>query len=678
LDRYGKSVPPYRLDRGDKLVALAVTVFFFLLYFLTCSHYVNIAGDSPELIGGTYSLGILHPPGYPTYTMVGYVVSHIPIGSIAFRVNLMSVIFHSAAILILFIILKKITLNRTASLIAVFILGTSYLFWFYSLLAEVFPINDFFAVLLILMAIWVRERWLSGNCEGSKRLFVLLAFLCGLSLTHHQTILLVFPVVVLITLRPLLEVLKKPRYLILSVAVFILGLLPYIYLPIRASSQPYMNFGDPSSFSSFFNVVTRRTYGSTRLWIGPSAAHRMDLVFDYLNTLNKEVYILGILLGILGMFRMARRRMGDFLPLMTGFILAGIIFPLMANVELHGPFEISTIERFYLLPTIFFCFFIASGIEQILAWIRKGASRLDLREGLRHGLVIVAVLLIIFPFILPFHRTLDSVNLRNDTIGEAYTDNLLSPIEDGAVLILAGDVPVETVDFYYRMCYENKRDVTTIIWSFWGLPWYMDHLRKWYPELKLPDTNETGDLFAKKGKYYKAWLVDYLIKNNPQVTDFYTIEKNLGIERDYEMLPYGLAYKIVPLDAPIDYDEYAGFLVNYFGNLDRRGLDYPLYGENRREIFLIQYYSMYMNEAVTVLRDNGQLEEASIICASAFETYPFKEYEWKAADIFMEMGSNDNAEEILRDYADRGLYYDEKTWQALIDIEKIEAEKGAE
>ena len=38
-------------------------------------------------------LGIAHPPGYPLYTMLGKLFTLIPLGDVAYRVNLMSAFF---------------------------------------------------------------------------------------------------------------------------------------------------------------------------------------------------------------------------------------------------------------------------------------------------------------------------------------------------------------------------------------------------------------------------------------------------------------------------------------------------------------------------------------------------------------------------------------------------------
>ncbi|MBW2474999.1 MAG: DUF2723 domain-containing protein, partial [Deltaproteobacteria bacterium] len=42
-------------------------------------------------------LGVPHPPGYPTYTLLGWLFTRLPFGSIAWRVNLLSSVSTAAA-----------------------------------------------------------------------------------------------------------------------------------------------------------------------------------------------------------------------------------------------------------------------------------------------------------------------------------------------------------------------------------------------------------------------------------------------------------------------------------------------------------------------------------------------------------------------------------------------------
>jgi len=48
-------------------------------------------------------LGVAHEPGYPLFTMLGHLFSCLSVGSIPFRVNLLSVICHGATVGVIYL-----------------------------------------------------------------------------------------------------------------------------------------------------------------------------------------------------------------------------------------------------------------------------------------------------------------------------------------------------------------------------------------------------------------------------------------------------------------------------------------------------------------------------------------------------------------------------------------------
>ena len=50
-------------------------------------------GDAGELIQVAIEGGVVHPPGYPTWTMLAYAFSRLPLGEPAWRINLSSAVF---------------------------------------------------------------------------------------------------------------------------------------------------------------------------------------------------------------------------------------------------------------------------------------------------------------------------------------------------------------------------------------------------------------------------------------------------------------------------------------------------------------------------------------------------------------------------------------------------------
>ena len=75
--------------------AVTTSCTIFIIYTLTLAPdlvHTPLSGDSGELITASYTWGIPHPTGYPTYTLLSKLFSFLPVGTIAFRYNLFSAV----------------------------------------------------------------------------------------------------------------------------------------------------------------------------------------------------------------------------------------------------------------------------------------------------------------------------------------------------------------------------------------------------------------------------------------------------------------------------------------------------------------------------------------------------------------------------------------------------------
>lgn len=83
--------------RKDYLASILLCTLTLIVYALTAAPGVTLA-DSADFTNGVLTLGIVHPPGYPLYTVLGHLFSLLPIGDPAFRVNLFSAVWASLSL----------------------------------------------------------------------------------------------------------------------------------------------------------------------------------------------------------------------------------------------------------------------------------------------------------------------------------------------------------------------------------------------------------------------------------------------------------------------------------------------------------------------------------------------------------------------------------------------------
>lgn len=199
----------------DYAAAAAAFLLTFAVYVYTLAPSVTTE-DSGELITAAVHLGVPHPPGYPLWSLSGFLISHLfPFGSVAWRINLMSALFGGIANGLLALMvshsgrwlqerlggggeLEKNWWPPCAALTAALILGFSDSMWSQAVIAEVYTLNALFLIgILLCFYRWMRQprhiNWLLatvllfslGLTNHHTLLFILPAFLLGVFLAHR-------------------------------------------------------------------------------------------------------------------------------------------------------------------------------------------------------------------------------------------------------------------------------------------------------------------------------------------------------------------------------------------------------------------------------------------------------------------------------------------------------------
>ena len=85
-------------SRQDALLCVLVGAVALFVYLRTVAPSLLEEGDGVELATVSYVLGISHPTGYPLFTLLGYLFTHlVPVGSVVGRLNVLSAILTAAA-----------------------------------------------------------------------------------------------------------------------------------------------------------------------------------------------------------------------------------------------------------------------------------------------------------------------------------------------------------------------------------------------------------------------------------------------------------------------------------------------------------------------------------------------------------------------------------------------------
>src|ERR1051326_2473444 len=99
---------PSVASRRDLPMALVLSAAFLLLYLRTLCPTVYL-GDSGEIATAIVTGGVIHPPGYPLFTLLGRVaLALIPYGEPAFRIGCLVAAAGAGAVATLYWIGRKL------------------------------------------------------------------------------------------------------------------------------------------------------------------------------------------------------------------------------------------------------------------------------------------------------------------------------------------------------------------------------------------------------------------------------------------------------------------------------------------------------------------------------------------------------------------------------------------
>ena len=306
------------------IVAAAIALSTFAVYLLTVAPDVYSL-DSPELATAAHTLGIAHEPGYPLYTLAGWTFSHaFPIGTVAYRLNVLSAVLASAAVAVTFLVAMRITPRLAVAAAGALALAFSYYFWSDALAAEVYSLDALLYAGLLLSALAWRDH-------RSAPLALLTGLLLGLALATRTTALLFLPALLAFAW---MSGERSPRTYASAAGGLAFGLAFYLYLPLRSLAgvdvgpgtyrlDGTLEIADLATWSGFWSHVSAAQFRADTFAYGPIDAMREAAVFGW--DLAGGFLLIGIPLGIAGIARLWQRDRGMLL-LVGGTALPAAIF----------------------------------------------------------------------------------------------------------------------------------------------------------------------------------------------------------------------------------------------------------------------------------------------------------------------------------------------------------------
>ncbi|MBD3271416.1 MAG: DUF2723 domain-containing protein [Elusimicrobia bacterium] len=370
---------------------LSIVCFAYFLPHVFPSIY---GGDTGELIVTAHTLGIPHAPGYPLFNLVGKLFeTSIPWASEGFRINVGAAVMGSCTVVLFYRFILSFFDSRFIACLTAIVIGSVPIFFEQSIVTEVFMLNMLIALTVLIL---VNQPFHLPHIYAA-------AFLFGLGLANHQTIILIIPVVhimldrshrtyvmsmymgsffllffsawagmglwiIMMGYHALRSKFSSAIYRAAGMAGFmsLLGVAVYAYLPIRAHAGPMINFGDPKTWDNFIAVITRKEFGSLTLHPTALTFRSFDTLWLQLlgitQTVMTQIGIPGILLGGIGLFATRKKPIASIA--VSSIMISGLLFIVYSNLS-PNTLALWRLERFYLLPMIGYGLLVAGALSLI-------------------------------------------------------------------------------------------------------------------------------------------------------------------------------------------------------------------------------------------------------------------------------------------------------------------------
>ncbi|MEO0077391.1 MAG: DUF2723 domain-containing protein [candidate division WOR-3 bacterium] len=568
---------------GQVWLPFSVGSAALVVYALTVAPAVGLI-DSGELSAGCYLLNILHPTGYPLYTLLGRLATTIPLGSVVNRMAGMSALLSAVGVGLFVLLCLRLGLSGWSAASAGLVMAFSVPVWSSSTDAEVHSLTLVLGVLV----------WLATVRTDSRNYLLFFAYLAGLALTNHMSAAsLVAGAAIAVVSSARSEVRRR---LLVTILLFLLGLSPYLFLLLRARAGPVMAWGNPVNLERLWWHVTGKQY---QVWMFSLP------VSEILANAGRCAAMLGRSLtwvlipvsaaGAIVMFRIRR-------GLAVGLVATAVL------AFLYGiNYSIPDIEAYFLPVMVTLGLFVACGLELIVQRWRPARPA---------ALLPAAVLLATGWASLSRHGHYVALDAALNTLASA---------DSGAVIVT--DWWDLYAPVYYLQHVERVRpDVCVIDRELVRRSWYVGYLESEYPWLFAGLRNEKAEYVSYLNQFehgrlrdpaaiqrcYIALLRGFLVRDGLR-SGYVTFAPDAGPDARQLLAglpaaPVGLLFRVGGDDAlpPFDYTRLAV-------RVPRCGVD----GRTRANL---ERYRYFVGRRVRALLDAGRPEEAQALAGWAETT----------------------------------------------------------
>ncbi|MCG3203702.1 MAG: hypothetical protein KCHDKBKB_00374 [Elusimicrobia bacterium] len=461
---------------------------FFVLYLSTVAPHLAPYRDAGEMAALLGTLGVAHPPGYPLYTLLGSLITWLPVGNLVYRVNVFSALCAAGALVFLFHALRT-WLGRPSALLVTCFFGLSNPFWDLATVSEMYTLGVLWFCALLYVTFRLKNP-------------LLFSFLMTLGLGVRMDMLLLIPLFLV-----WFYFTTHQKDFPLMGLFFSLGASVFLYLMVRSLSDPVIDWANPDHLAAVFNSARRKNYSGTLDLLSLSYAVGENF-FTNLKIYARHILQVfgwaGAALSLYGWVVGYRRYKPVTIFLATIFLVTGPVFLFLANMP-PNPHSLAIVEASYLLPDLMIAIMVGFGWQGMTGILQnKGRS-------LFMGIVMVGSLTV--NAVTGYWRA----SKRHNFYARDFVENVFRSTPRGAVAVFHKDVQLFSL-WSAQLLDQKRLDVSVVATGLSGSPWYWEMKRRWKaalsPEISLKDPQGWPQLLQVLEERplvagYDVELVDY-------------------------------------------------------------------------------------------------------------------------------------------------------------------------
>ncbi|XP_005724088.1 transmembrane protein 260 isoform X1 [Pundamilia nyererei] len=536
--------------------------------YVPCVQRTVPGGDSGELITTACELGVAHPPGYPLFTLLAHMAMHLlPSLSPAHSVNLMSSLLGAAACGGFCITVCRLAGPGPGAVLAGGLFAVSRLSWQWSMVAEVFTLNNLFIGLLFFLTASFR---CAENATQRKKIAHWGALCCGLGLCNQHTLVLYVLVIIPWVLYRLCSQKELSLRGLVSLGFcFLAGFLPYIYLPISS----YLNtarwsWGDQTTLSGLLTHLLRAEYGTFCLAKTESSVNLTTMLQAQLDHSLAELSLPVLVLAGMGfaLSSLDRRCRSVSWLLTVMLVVYSLFFAWRANLDISRPLLLGVVERFWLQSDAAVCVLAGLGLSRTLAGLERRLGYGGLWKTT--GWVFTAALLA--HMVHTNHRECDQ---SGNTVVERFGRELLASFSKDSIILTRGDLPGNSLR-YLHYCQGVRPDVRLVDQEMMTYAWYVAKLAQHHPGIHFPGRWWDPVNPEEKGTF----SLDQFLSRNTQRDVFACIglpDGDLSWEHSYSRWPLGVCDYLAPVQKQFHPEEWAHRTRNIYNWSDPHNSFHP-------------------------------------------------------------------------------------------------------